>query len=183
MNDLRTQLPECPLAYEVPFIDVYHTALVIPINAADIDWQEKMLPWTLASLINNTDIVIEGVHLYIVRVDGDPEDRIKNALKNFDLPEGSIIDSKEAARALVDGRQDNRNYHQVCGTNINYWAFRDESNTHKLIFSERQKITFPYPPISEVSPLPTMSDMTHCTAEQFRHAIKRIMGAQLAMKI
>ena len=85
MNDLRAQLPECPLAYEVPFIPATHTALVIPINAADINWQEKMLPWTLASLINNTDIVMEGVHLYIA-CEAGIQDRIKTAISNFDFP-------------------------------------------------------------------------------------------------
>ena len=65
MNDLRIQLPECPLEYQVPHIPASHTALVIEINTADIEWQEKMLPWTLAGLINNTDIVMKGVHLYI----------------------------------------------------------------------------------------------------------------------
>ena len=44
MNDLREQLPGCPLEYQVPHIPATHTALVIEINAADIDWQERMLP-------------------------------------------------------------------------------------------------------------------------------------------
>ena len=74
MNDLRTQLPQCPLEYQVPHIPASHTALVIEINTADIEWQEKMLPWTLAGLINNTDIVMKGVHLYIAC-----EDSTKNA--------------------------------------------------------------------------------------------------------
>ena len=86
MTDLRAQLPECPLEYEVPPIPGTHTALVIAINAADIHWQEKMLPWTLAGLINNTDIVMKGVHIYIDCEDDDTEDRIKTALKRFDLP-------------------------------------------------------------------------------------------------
>ena len=80
MTDIRAQLPECPLAYEVPFIPGNHTALVIPvITAADIDWQEKMLPWTLASLINNTDLIMNGVHLYIV-CDDSTGDRTRTAL-------------------------------------------------------------------------------------------------------
>ena len=49
-----------PLEYQVPHIPASHTALVIEINTADIEWQEKMLPWTLAGLINNTDIVMKG---------------------------------------------------------------------------------------------------------------------------
>ena len=48
LNDLRSQLPECPLEYQIPHIPGSHTALVIEIHTADIDWQEKMLPWTLA---------------------------------------------------------------------------------------------------------------------------------------
>ena len=91
MNDLRAQLPECPLEYQVPHIPGSHTALVIEIHTADIDWQEKMLPWTLASLINNTDIVMKGVHLYVVCEDGETQDRIKTALKKFDLPPGTIV--------------------------------------------------------------------------------------------
>ena len=49
-----------------------------------------MIPWTLASLINNTDIVMKGVHLYVVCEDGETQDRIKTALKKFDLPPGTI---------------------------------------------------------------------------------------------
>ena len=41
LNDLRAQLPECPLEYQVPHIPGSHTALVIEINTADIDWQEQ----------------------------------------------------------------------------------------------------------------------------------------------
>ena len=41
MNDLRSQLPECPLEYQIPHIPGSHTALVIEINTADIDWQEQ----------------------------------------------------------------------------------------------------------------------------------------------
>ena len=90
MNDLRAELPECPLEYQIPHIPGSHTALVIEINAADINWQEKMLPWTLAGLINNTDLVMKGVHLYVVCED-DLRDRIRTALKRFDLPPGTII--------------------------------------------------------------------------------------------
>ena len=78
MNDLRAQLPECPLEYQIPHIPGSHTALVIEINAADIDWQEKMLPWTLAGLINNTDIVMKGVHLYVVCEDGETQGAYQN---------------------------------------------------------------------------------------------------------
>ena len=100
MNDLRSQLPECPLEYQIPHIPGSHTALVIEIHAADIDWQEKMLPWTLASLINNTDIVMKGVHFYIVCEDGT-QDRIKTALKKFDLPPGTITQKDEDNKPLI----------------------------------------------------------------------------------
>ena len=179
MNDLRAQLPECPLAYEVPFIPVNHTALVIPINAADIDWQEKILPWTLASLINNTDLIMKGVHLYIACKAGDPEDRILTALKRFDLPERTIIPLK--TETLVS------QYDATCLFDINYWAFRDENNTHKLELGGTLKHgnlnAEPYPDISQVSPAPQLYDMQSCTPAQFRHAIKQLMAAQLAMKI
>ncbi len=33
--------PECPLEYQIPHIPGSHTALVIEINTADIDWQEQ----------------------------------------------------------------------------------------------------------------------------------------------
>ena len=85
MNDLREQLPECPLEYQVPYLPSSHTALVIKINTADIDWQEKMLPWTLAGIINNTDLVMKGVHLYVACEDGT-QDRIRTALTRIDLP-------------------------------------------------------------------------------------------------
>ena len=101
LNDLRAQLPECPLEYQVPHIPGSHTALVIEIHTADIDWQEKMLPWTLAGLINNTDIVMKGVHLYVVCEDGETQDRIKTALKKFDLPPGTITSKDEDSKPLI----------------------------------------------------------------------------------
>ena len=173
MKDIRSQLPECPLAYEVPFIPSDRTALVIPVNATDIYWQEKMLPWTLASLINNTDLITKGAHLYIACEDSDLEDRIQTALKNFELPEWTIFELKTEVDSPYDW---------TFMFDINYWAFRDESNTHKLNFSGSHIIK-PYPPISEVSPNPMLYDMTHCTIEQFRHAIKQLMGSQLAVEI
>ena len=176
MTDIRTQLPECPLEYEVPYIPANHTALVIPITSADIDWQEKMLPWTLASLINNTDLIMKGIHLYIV-CDDSTETRIQTALKNFDLPENTVLAESSGPLATND-------YDAIPVFDINYWAFRDVSNTRKLDVSDLNIIKpFPYPPISDVSPSPIFYDMTHCTAEQFRHAIKQLMGSQLAMKI
>ena len=124
MNDLRAQLPECPLEYQVPHIPGSHTALVIEINTADIDWQEKMIPWTLASLINNTDIVMKGVHLYVVCEDGETQDRIKTALKKFDLPPGTITRKDEDSKPLTVFGKYGYRYDSYCILDINYWAFR-----------------------------------------------------------
>ena len=123
MNDLRSHLPECPLEYQVPHIPGSHTALVIEINAADIDWQEKMLPWTFASLINNTDIVMKGVHLYVLCENSDLHPRIKTALKRFDLPPHTIIRKVNATPLPVFGEVGFA-YDSVCLLDINYWAFR-----------------------------------------------------------
>jgi len=185
MTDIRTQLPECPLEYEVPFIPATHTALVIDINATDIEWQEKMLPWTLASLINNTDIVMEGVHPYIACEDGT-RDRIKNAISNFDFPRDlDPIINRTTVPSMCDCYHA---YNTLVLFNVNFWAFRDERNIHKLTIKDilKYKKSYqpePYPDISQVSPDPQLYDMTHCTIEQFRHAIKHLMGAQLAMKV
>ena len=135
MKDLRLQLPECPLEYQVPHIPGSHTALVIEINAADIDWQEKMLPWTLASLINNTDLVMKGVHLYIRLSEDftqDLVDRIETALKRIDLPRrdssrplGTIIGTQKGdANPLILFGKYGHAYDSVCILDINYWAFR-----------------------------------------------------------
>ena len=123
MNDLRFRLPECPLEYQIPHIPGTHTALVIEITAADIDWQERMLPWTLASLINNTDLVMKGVHLYIVCEEGT-HDRIKNALKRFDLPPGTIRHQDKDSKPLILFGKHGVAYDSVCLFDINYWAFR-----------------------------------------------------------
>ena len=123
MNDLREQLPDCPLEYQVPHIPGSHTALVIEINAADIDWQEKMLPWTFAGLINNTDLVMKGVHLYVVCEDGT-QDRVKTALKKFDLPPGTILSKDEDTPPLILFGKYGYRYDSVCLLDINYWAFR-----------------------------------------------------------
>ncbi len=123
MNDLRTQLPECPLEYQVPHIPGSHTALVIEINATDLDWQEKMLPWTLAGLINNTDIVMKGVHLYVVCEDST-RDRIRTALKKFDLPPGTILTKDENSKPLLVFGKYGYRYDSVCLLDINYWTFR-----------------------------------------------------------
>lgn len=127
MNDLRTQLPECPLEYEVPPIPGTHTALVIAINAADIDWQEKMLPWTLAGLINNTDIVMKGVHIYIACENGDTEARIKTALKGFSLPRYDTPMNRKIAAPFILFGEYGFGYDTVCLWDINYWAFRGQT--------------------------------------------------------
>ena len=124
MNDIRAHLPECPLEYQIPHIPGTHTALVIDINTADIDWQEKMLPWTLAGLINNTDIVMKGVHLYVVCEDGDPKDRIRTALKKFDLPPGTLRSKDGDNKPLIVFGKYGYAYDSVCRLDINYWAFR-----------------------------------------------------------
>ena len=124
LNDLRAQLPECPLEYQVPHIPGSHTALVIEIHAADIDWQEKMLPWTLASLINNTDIVMKGVHLYVVCEDGETQDRIKTSLKKIDLPPGTITPKDDNGNPLIVFGKYGYRYDSYCMLDINYWAFR-----------------------------------------------------------
>ena len=122
MTDIRTQLPECPLEYEVPLIPGTHTALVMEVKAADIDWQEKMLPWTLASLINNTDIVMQGVHLYIACENGT-EARIRTALKRFDLPHDTILTKKNLSSSIVFGEY-GYSYDSICTFDTHYWAFR-----------------------------------------------------------
>ena len=130
MTDIRTQLPECPLEYEVPPIPGDHTALVIAINAAAIDYQEKLLPWTLASLINNTDVIMQGVHLYIACEDGT-EDRIKTALKRFDLSHNAIM-TWDGNPPFVTFGEFGLRYDAVCAYDIHYWAFRGPGNQDKL---------------------------------------------------
>ena len=128
MNDIRTQLPECPLEYEVPPIPGNHTALVIPITAADIDWQEKMLPWTLASLINNTDLIMKGVHLYIACENKNHADRIQTALKRIDLPKYDAHMNMEVAAPFILFGEFGLAYDSVCLWDVNYWAFRGQTS-------------------------------------------------------
>ena len=201
MKDIRLQLPECPLEYEVPFIPGTHTALVIPVNAADIDWQERMLPWTLASLINNTDIVMQGVHLYIACENGI-ENRIRTAIKGLDLPEGTITEDGSEVSRKPTGFQDTFSsdfkgtkrlvvYDIVYIFNINCWAFRDGKNQIKLSIGHALKDPT-NPPLEIEDPpsapfylkdSPCLCDMTHATVEDFHRAIKHLMAAQLAMEI
>lgn len=124
MNDPRLKLPECPLQYQVPLIPGAHTALVISITPADVHWQEKVLPWTLASLINNTDIVMKGVRLFIICENGTRE-RIQTALKRFDLPKGTIARGDMARPPFLTVR----GYDSVCMLDIHYWAFRGISKS------------------------------------------------------
>ena len=127
MKDIRLQLPECPLEYEVPFIPANHTALVISIDAANIDWKEKMLPWTLASLINNTDIVMQGVHLYIACENKNDEARIQTALKSIDLPKYDVPMNIEIAAPFILFGEHGLRYDSICLWDINYWAFRGQT--------------------------------------------------------
>ena len=137
MKDIRTQLPKCPLEYQVPYIPSTHTAIVIDINTAEIEWQERMLPWTLASLINNTDIVMKGVHLY-VRCEETVRERIADATANIQIqntgirsPDDKII-TKANEKPLITLGEHGFAYDSVCLYDINYWAFRDQHNTAKL---------------------------------------------------
>ena len=179
MTDIRARLPECPLEYEMPHIPATHTALVIKVNAADIEWQEKMLPWTLASLINNTDLVMEGVHIYIVLAPGIKgfRDRIQNVLSLFDLPEGTITE---------DGTKIPNAYDIVHIFDINHWAFRDHTNQIKLTIKDLFSLDLKPDTPSEFLDLhvsPYLCNMEHATIEDFRRAIKHLMAAQLAMSI
>ena len=122
MTDLRTQLPICPLEYQVPHIPSNHTALVIKTHAEYIDAEEKILPWTLASLINNTDLIMKGVHLKIV-CESKTRSRIQKALKRFDLPDNTICLNVEPNRPIVSIPA----YQSICMLDINYWAFRGNS--------------------------------------------------------
>ena len=139
MKDIRTQLPKCPLAYHVPHIPGGHTAIVIDIDTHQIDWQERMLPWTLASLINNTDIVMKGVHLY-VRCEETVRERIADATANIEIqntgyrtPDSQLLikATGDAAPLVVFGAHGSA-YDSVCLLDINYWALRDRYNTAKL---------------------------------------------------
>ena len=177
MNDLRAQLPECPLEYEVPDIPGTHTALVIAIDAAEIDWQERMLPWTLASLINNTDMVMAGVHL-CVSCDVGTKDRIQTALKRFDLPDKTIIEMDFDSKPPLP-------YDSVNMFNINYWAFRDGKNQIKLPVEHVLKSDAHATSESgyAFSKKPQLCNMRHATTDMFREAIKHLMGSQFAMKV
>ena len=137
MNDLRIQLPECPLEYQVPYIPSTHTAIVIDINTVNIDYQERMLPWTLASLINNTDIVMKGVHLYI-QCEETVKERIQAATSKIKIqntgvnaPDDKII-TKDNEKPLITLGKHGFAYDSICMYDINYWAFRDQHNTAKL---------------------------------------------------
>ena len=127
MNSLHAQLPDCPLEYEIPFIPGTHTALVIDTQPDHIDWQEKVLPWTLASLINNTDLVMKGVHLYVL-CDDTTQPRIETALKHFDLPPDTILKRPADVPSLTAV---NWHYNSVCYLDIQYWAFRGYGETSK----------------------------------------------------
>lgn len=137
MNDIRTQLPKCPLEYQVPHIPGNDTAIVIDINTTEIDWQERMLPWTLASLINNTDIVMKGVHLY-VRCEETVRERIADATAKIEIQnapgvkDNKIVTKGNDLTPLVTLGAYGHAYDSVCMLDINYWAFRGQNNAEKL---------------------------------------------------
>ena len=138
MNDLRAQLPKCPLEYQVPHIPSTHTAIVIDIDTDEIDSQERMLPWTLASLINNTDIVMKGVHLYI-RCEEAVKERITDATAKIEIQntgvnvkDDKIVEKNNEATPLVTLGNYGFAYDSICLYDINYWAFRNQYNTAKL---------------------------------------------------
>lgn len=187
MNDLRTQLPECPLEYQIPHIPGSHTALVIEINAADIDWQERMLPWTLAGLINNTDLIMKGVHLYVACEDV-LRDRIRTALKKFDLPPGTIITKDEDNKSLIVFGKYGYKYDSVCMLDVNYWAFRgigkSQGSDIKLPFGHVLRYTYNWAVADYSFRSPNnihlkdtwvrMSEPLHLTGEDSREQRKKI---------
>ena len=139
-----------------------------------------MLPWTLASLINNTDFIMIGVHIYIA-CEAGTEDRIKTALKTFDLPENTIIDGDTESLVIYDA---------ICPFDINCWAFRDGKNQIKLPIGDVLKQHanpslkiegLPSEPFNLKAPC--LCDMQHATVEDFRHAMKQLMGAQLGITV
>ena len=138
VKDGRTQLPKCPLEYQVPYIPSTHTAIVIDINTANIEGQERMLPWTLASLINNTDIVMKGVHLY-VHCEEAVRKRIEDATSKIEIqntginaPDDKIIVKDNRTTPLITLGEYGFAYDSVCMYDINYWAFRGQDNAQKL---------------------------------------------------
>ena len=131
-HNIRIPIPKCPLAYEVPHTPGGHTAIVIDINTPDIDWQERMITWTLASLINNTDIVMKGVHLY-VQCEAAVRERIEDATAKIKIQntginvrDDKIISKDNDATPLVTLGEYGHQYDSVCLLDINYWAFRSD---------------------------------------------------------
>jgi len=120
---MNIQLPECPLEYQVPSLPGTHTALVLPVSTAEIDWQEKILPWTLASLLNNTDMMMHGIRLAIACEQGT-ETRIHKVLGKFDLPDGTIITIPPNNKVHFSLPTLLATADSVCIMDINYWAFR-----------------------------------------------------------
>ena len=121
-------------------------------------------------------------YIFTSRASPGTEDRIRTALKNFDLPEGTMIDLDSDATLMVSLTDLDTVYRNpLCFMDINYWAFRDASNTHKLsigqITADTLAETEPYPDISSLSPDARLYDMKASTLAQFRHAIKQLMGA------
>ena len=83
-----------------------------------------MLPWTLASLINNTDIVMKGVHLYVVCEDGVHKTASKPLSRgSICHPAPSPSKDEDSKPLTVFGKYGYR-YDSYCILDINYWAFR-----------------------------------------------------------
>lgn len=134
--DIRIQIPKCPLELQVPHIPGGHTAIVIDINTPDIDWQERMISWTLASLINNTDIVMKGVHLY-VQCEESVKERVADATAKIEIQnapgvkDNKIVTYSDNPTPLITLGEHGFAYDHICQFDINYWAFRSQ-NQEKL---------------------------------------------------
>ena len=132
--DLRKLPLGSHLSYEVPHIPANHTALVLETDTANIDWQERMLPWTLASLVNNTDLVMKGVHIYIAYEAGT-EGRVKKAVEAFDFVgaiDRAVFIEKDPRKPFPVFGAHGAKYDSVCLFDIRYWAFRCGQNRLKL---------------------------------------------------
>ena len=67
---------------------------------------------------------MKGVHLYIACEDEETKERIRTALKKFDLPPGTLITQGKNSKALILFGKYGYRYDSVCMFDINYWAFR-----------------------------------------------------------
>ena len=132
--DLRKLPLGSHLSYEVPHIPANHTALVLETDTANIDWQERMLPWTLASLVNNTDLVMKGVHIYIA-YEAETQSRVQKAVEAFDFVgaiDRAVFIEKDPRQPFPVFGAYGAKYDSVCLFDIRYWAFRCGNNREKL---------------------------------------------------